>query len=322
MKVRRRQLSIFTLSALDVLAMSTGVFVLLLVILMPYYRKVHDAHAELAAVRVAEAETVSQVRSIAAHATLFAGEAAALEADVARLTGAAASIEAETAARTRLAQGQSNTEVEGGGNVETPVIDKLDLVFAIDTTASMGPVLREVAAALESVVRILESLVPSVRVGVVAYRDRDTGLPPIRVLPLRPAERELAEVIAFIESLAASPVGSLTIEEDVHLGLQAAIGMPMRADARQAIVVVGDAAAHEHEQPETLSRARLFVGAQELRSVSALFTATPSSAARGNRARNFFMALASAGNGDFNDHAGSMIESIVLSVLVAPEMRS
>jgi hypothetical protein len=322
MKVRRRQLSIFTLSALDVLAMSTGVFVLLLVILMPYYRKVHDAHAELAAVRVAEAETASQVRTIADHATLLAGEAATLEADVARLAGAAASIEAETAAGIRRAQGQSNTEVEGGGNVKTPVIDKLDLVFAIDTTASMGPVLGEVAAALESVVRILESLLPSVRVGVVAYRDRDTGLPPIRVLPLRPAERELAEVIAFIESLAASPVGSLTIEEDVNLGLQAAIGLPMRADARQAIVVVGDAAAHEHEQPEALSRARLFVGAQELRSVSALFTATPSSAARGNRARNFFMALASAGNGDFNNHTGSMIESIVLSVLVAPEARS
>jgi hypothetical protein len=44
--------------------------------------------------------------------------------------------------------------------------------------------------------------------------------------------------------------------------------------------------------------------------------------AYGDRARNFFMALASAGKGDFNDHAGSMIESILLSVLVTPEIRS
>ena len=65
MKAPRRQLSIFTMSALDVLAMSTGVFVLLVVLLMPYYRRVHDAHAELEAVRVAEAETVSRVRTIA-----------------------------------------------------------------------------------------------------------------------------------------------------------------------------------------------------------------------------------------------------------------
>ena len=168
MKTPRRQLSIFTMSALDVLAMSTGVFVLLVVLLMPYYRREHDAHAELEAVRVAQAETVSRVRTVAADATLLAGEAAALEAEALRLAGAAASIEAETTARKERASSQSNTEVEGGGNVETPVVDKLDLVFAIDTTASMGPVLREVAAALGSVVRILESLVPSVRVGVVA----------------------------------------------------------------------------------------------------------------------------------------------------------
>ena len=322
MKTPRRQLSIFTMSALDVLAMSTGVFVLLVVLLMPYYRREHDAHAELEAVRVAQAETVSRVRTVAADATLLAGEAAALEAEALRLAGAAASIEAQTAARKERASRQSNTEVEGGGNVETPVVDKLDLVFAIDTTASMGPVLREVAAALGSVVRILESLVPSVRVGVVAYRDRDTGLPPLDVLPLRPAKGELAEVVAFIESLAASPVGSRTIEEDVNLGLQAAIAMPLRADARQAIVVVGDAAAHSDEQPEALSRARQFVDREDLRSVSALYTATPSSTAYGNRSRNFFMALASAGEGDFNDHAGSMIESILLSVLVTPEIRS
>ena len=186
----------------------------------------------------------------------------------------------------------------------------------------MGPVLREVAAALGSVVRILESLVPSVRVGVVAYRDRDTGLPPIQVLSLRPAKGELAEVVGFIESLAASPVGSRTIEEDVNLGLQAALAMPLRADARQAIVVVGDAAAHADEQLDALSRARQFAWEEELRSISALYTATPSSMAFGDRARNFLMALASAGNGDFNDHAGSMIESILLSVLVAPETRS
>lgn len=322
MRARRSQLSIFTLSALDVLAMSTGVFVLLVVILMPYYRKEHDAHAEIEAVRVAEAETVSRARTVTERATLLAGEAAALEAEVARLAGAAAAIEVETAARLERTPSRSNTDVEGGGNVDTPVIDKLDLIFAIDITASMGPVLREVAAAVRSVVRILERLVPSVRIGVVAYRDRDTGLPPLEILPLRVADRELAAVISFIERLAASPVGSPTIEEDLYLGLQAAMAMPLRADALQAILVIGDAAAHEHEQPQALSRAREFARDHELRSVSTLFTATPSSMSRGNRARTFFIALASAGNGDFNDHTGSMIESILLSVLVTPEARS
>ena len=47
MKRRSRELSIFNLSALDVLATATGVFVLLVVMLMPYYRKSFDANAEI-----------------------------------------------------------------------------------------------------------------------------------------------------------------------------------------------------------------------------------------------------------------------------------
>lgn len=59
MRRRSRQLAVFTMSALDVLAMSTGVFVLLLVLLMPYYRREHDANAEIQGVRAAQAETVA-----------------------------------------------------------------------------------------------------------------------------------------------------------------------------------------------------------------------------------------------------------------------
>ncbi|HEX6144157.1 MAG TPA: vWA domain-containing protein [Geminicoccaceae bacterium] len=318
MKRRRRELAIFTLSALDVLAMSTGVFVLLLVMLMPYYRKVQDAEAATEAVRIAEVATLAEVEAVRRDARLLGGEAAALEAEVARLEAAAARIEAENAARERRMLARSIEEVPGGGDVDTPVIDRLDLVFVIDTTASMGPVLREVASTLESVVRILESLVPSVRLAVVAYRDRDTGLAPLRVLPFHPAERDLARIEAFLRELAASPVGSRTIEEDVDLGLQAALAMPYRAGARQAVILVGDAAAHPGEERLAIERARHFAGRDVRRTVSTLFTPTPSSIRRGNRARGFFREVALAGRGDFNDHAGSMIESVLLSVLVDP----
>ena len=47
MKRPSRELSIFSLSALDVLAMATGTFVLLMVILMPYYRMSFDANAAI-----------------------------------------------------------------------------------------------------------------------------------------------------------------------------------------------------------------------------------------------------------------------------------
>ena len=74
-----RQLAIFTLSALDVLAMATGVFVLLLVMLMPYHRKVADAHASIEAARIAEAATVAQMQTLEAQGTMNRAEAEAAE---------------------------------------------------------------------------------------------------------------------------------------------------------------------------------------------------------------------------------------------------
>ena len=47
MKRANREVSIFSLSALDVLAMATGTFVLLMVLLMPYYRMTVDANAAM-----------------------------------------------------------------------------------------------------------------------------------------------------------------------------------------------------------------------------------------------------------------------------------
>ena len=316
MRRRGRQFSIFSLSALDVLAMSTGVFVLLLVMLMPYYHREHDAHAEIDAIRAARAETAAEVRTLEETAMLLRAEAEAADAEAAELEATAAALERQAAADRQAAQQvpQGAEEEERGGDIETPIIEQLDLVFAVDTTASLEPVVREIAFSLRSIVRILESLVPSVRIGVVAYRDHDTGtsLPPVVSLPLTEVDADgpgLRRVVSYIESLAASPVGSATIEEDVLPGLRTAIAMPFRRDARQAIVVIGDAAAHGDEQLETYALARKFAFVDDdLRNVSSLFVTTPSSMRAGNYARGFFVQLAQAGGGAFNEHTGSMID--------------
>jgi hypothetical protein len=317
MRRRSRELSIFTLSALDVLAMSTGVFVLLLVMLMPYHRKVADAHAAIEAVRLADAETVARVQALEREGSLHRDEADAAEAEAVAVLAQTASVRQAAAERRRGQQArQARARQDQEDAVTTPVIDAIDLIFVIDTTASMEPVLREVAHSLRGIVRILESMVPSVRIGVVAYRDRDTGLAPVNTLPPTPTDHRLARIIGFVEGLASSPVGSRTVEEDLYLGLMTATSLPLRADAKQAIVVVGDAAAHRYEQAQALFRAQSFVRGHPNRTISTLFVTTPSSLMHGNDARPFFVALANAGGGAFNDHAGSMIEGVLLSVFV------
>ena len=316
MRRPNREISIFTLSALDVLAMSAGVFVLLLVMLMPYHRKVLDAHAAIEAVRIAEAETVAHVQTLEEQGTLHRAEADAAEAEAAAVLAQAASLRQAAAEQRQEVLRQAVASQVQEGDVTTPVIDAIDLVFVIDTTASMGPVLREVAHSLRGIVRILERLVPSLRVGVVAYNDRDTGRIPVVTLPPTPTDHGLARVVAFIEGLSASTVGSRTVDEDLYLGLTTATALPLRPEAKQALVVVGDAEAHPHEQAQALFRAESFVRGRDNRSISTLFVTTPSSLLHGNVARGFFVALANAGGGSFTDHAGSMIEGVLLSVFV------
>lgn len=317
MKRRNRTVSIFTLSALDVLAMSTGVFVLLLVMLMPYYRKDFDANAQLQAVRAATAETIAKVETLQRDATLYRGEAEAAEAEAARLMDAAAAMEQKAAVTRRpVPDPAPQPKRLPSGDPKNQVIGAIDMIFVIDTTSSMRPAIRELAYSLRGIVRILQRLVPSVRIGVVAYKDRDTGLAPVTVMPLTATDGHMRRITSFMENMSASPVGSRTLEEDLHLGMQAALMMPVRGKARQAIIVIGDAAAHREYQGEVISRARNFVYNKKLRSVSALWITTPTSLEHGQRGRDFFQRLAKAGDGTFNDHTGSMIESVLLSVLV------
>ena len=311
MKWRNRTISILSMSALDVLAMATGVFVLLLVMLMPYYRKTMDAHAEIEGARIAAAESLAEVQALQTTAARHRAEARAANEEAAELDARAAAL--EQAARQKIAP---RPAVQEGPDPKRQVIEAIDLVFVIDTTASMGPVIRELAVSIRSIVRIVERLVPSVRIGISAYKDRDIPLPPVITFPLTPTDPYLPRIVGFLDSLEESPIGSRTIEEDVHLGLEAATLMQWRPDARQAIVVIGDAAAHAEYANETFWRAQNFVQDNDLRTLSTLFVTTPSSLSAGNRARPFFQALADAGNGSFNDHTGSMTENVLLSVLV------
>jgi hypothetical protein len=66
----------------------------------------------------------------------------------------------------------------------------MDLVFVVDTTASMTPAIGQMRSSMQGIVRILERLVPSLRVGIVAYSDRDTGREPLSILPLTSTDRD------------------------------------------------------------------------------------------------------------------------------------
>ena len=217
MKRPNREFSIFTLSAMDVLAMATGTFVLIVVILMPYYRKTFYANAELEGIKVAAASSLAEVEALQRQADGARAAADEVERRAESLEATAAELE-----RIIITQQDNTTQAKAKASdnekriaemeelVDQRVIEELDLVFVIDTTRSMGPALRELALSRRSIVRILERLVPSLRIGFVSYRDRDTGLPPLRIFPLTPTDTSLSRILNFAADLKISPRPSRT----------------------------------------------------------------------------------------------------------------
>lgn len=332
MRARRRQsFEILSVSALDLFASSLGVFMLLSLMLIPYYLKKPAAEGEVTALRAqvasaeasvgegerraAEAEAKRQ-RAVAARARA----AERVESAEAAVAAAAASLKQAEAASAEAAAAQQAAAAKAAQAAPRPlpprqpgvVIDDLDLVFVMDATGSMRDELADVQASLVGIVRVLGRLAASLRVGFVAYKDRgDEFL--TRVYPLTPvAGGRTGDLLAFVRSFRASGGGD--DPEPIDVALTQALAMPWRAGAQARILVIGDAQVHPANAARTLEMAEAFrrssPSAQLPRTVSAIYTG-PS----GTADEAFFRRLAAAGGGDFAVHQGAIMESVLLAVL-------
>jgi hypothetical protein len=313
--VRRRQtLEVLSISALDIFASALGVFVLMAILLFPYYLKQPSIEANQAGARAELAAATADV----AHArqALDQAEDERIVAGTTRAEARARLVEAEAA--DRAAQEPESEEVGAPAEAETRgeqkvriAIADLDLVFVMDTTGSMRSELADLQANLVGIIRVLSRLASSLRVGFVAFKDRgDAYL--TREYPLqRMNDAHIDELLSFVKGLRAGGGGD--DPEPVDEALEAALAMPWRADAQGRIIVIGDAPVHPHRHRQTLAFAEQFrrssAGARAPRSVSAIYTGDSLAL------RSFFEQLATAGGGDLSDHQGQMIESVLLSVL-------
>jgi hypothetical protein len=320
MLVRRsRTLDLLSISALDLFASALGVFVLMAVLLFPFYLKQPSIEAELQgaeAQMAAAGMALTEARRVASEEAEALGATEALHARaIDEVQQAEASkAEAEQALAEAAARSQEVGELTASLNEELAsiAIADLDLVFVMDTTGSMRREIADVQANLMGIVRVLHRLAPSLNVGFVAFRDRGEQYV-TRAFPLSPmAGNNLSRIQEFVRSLNAQ--GGDDYPESVGVALDEAMAMAWRGDAQGRIIVIGDAPDRAGEMPRIFEIARRFQSSatsDELpRAVSAIFTHSPYP-----EGRRFYQDLAAAGGGDFVDHQGRMMESVLLSVL-------
>jgi hypothetical protein len=118
----------------------------------------------------------------------------------------------------------------------------LDLVVVIDTTESMQFVIDEVKKRATALVRAIQRMVPTSRVGIVAYRDQgDEYVTKWTDLSFRTEKLE-----QFLSTMSASGGGDW--EEAVREGLDAAMNdLSWRKQSKKIIVLIGGSPPHPEE---------------------------------------------------------------------------
>ncbi len=150
------------------------------------------------------------------------------------------------------AAGVGNLSGEFGSLIGTLRKTGLDVVVVVDATGSMQQVIDELTERMSGMVASLQRLVPSARIGAVAFRDHGEAYT-TRYTDLT---LQAKKVKAFLASLRAEGGGDW--EDGVLPGLESAINdLDWRPESKKVIILVGSSPPH----PEDMDRVRALAAA-------------------------------------------------------------
>ena len=302
-----RYVAIFSLSALDLFATAMGVFLIFGVVMAPFFLQTEEGSDQLAGLARHSKELTEQLESLRATRAQDIQAATAARAQAAKLAEAPPPAPALVPV----------PKPKPAPPATRAILDAMDLVFVIDSTASMEEELRHLTESIGAITEVLNRLVTSLRVGIVTYRDYDNSPWVTRHIGLQVAQGGAITVLRnFAHSLRPARRGGSTVSEAVKAGLAKAINFPFRRDARVRVLVIGDAEAHPHEQTDIFAMARLFHAEGTDRRISTLLVRTLSHAQQGSSAaERFFANLAKHGQGKSYRRTVSLIAYTVEEAL-------
>ena len=283
MKSRSREINVFSMSALDLFASALGAFILISIVLMPYFLRV-------------EPDEVQRLRR-----ALTEARAALTEAE-------------RENARTERENARLQQELQALLDAPKVSFPNLDLVIALDTTNSMKDVVSGLRYEIDQFARLMLELTPALGMGVIDFKDRCDGSDAVREFPLRlVSSAGVSSLRSFTRSIIA---GSASCNRDgpeaLHMALDAAIASNWRAESEARIVVViTDNPAYPERQAHAISAARAFVARGPQHKVSTVHEPTGKS---DPGTAEFLRRLAEAGNGNFTGGGGSFTATILLAL--------
>jgi Mg-chelatase subunit ChlD len=172
----------------------------------------------------------------------------------------------------------------------------LDVVFIFDATSSMAEFLRQAKTKIANLVMTFKALVPTARIGLVAYRDRGDDFV-TKSFPLTHKTQQLKQFLKGID-----PAGGSDYAEAVDEGLRVAIDeFNWGKNSKKIILVIGDAPPHREDMQKATDLVEKFRN-QMGGMVATLDISSPGSQSLGRGAQRSampeFKQLAQAGGGE------------------------
>ena len=280
MKRRSREISIFSMSALDLFASALGAFILLAIVIFPYFPNM--ARTQVVVMAAPDPPECPPVLPCppAVPCPVCPPETPAPPA---------------------------------------ASFPHLDLVIALDVTGSMGQQIAGLKAEVDQLSRLLIGLTPSLGMGVVAFGDRNYDRP-VTTFALREvsgspgAQAALQDFVDGLDTGLGRGAGSNDdAPESFLLGLSEAGRMDWRPRAEQrVIVVITDNPAYPEEAEQAVSEAASFAATGDGRVSTVLVNN-----GRGESwTESFLERVASAGRGQLvRDTSGSITVNLLLSLM-------
>ena len=340
MKTRSREINVFSMSALDLFASALGAFILITVVLFPFFPNTGDSQERVDEVKAQLAQSNARLEETGAKLEQTSGQLEQAGVKLAQTTAELEQVRAqlkpgleqkmqaleaelekqrtENEALKMLEdeleeQKRLNEELEQGG-LQDFLFPPLDIVIAIDLTGSMREMIEGLKYQLTDMVEILTLISPTLGVGVVGFNDR-TQSPVLRVRNLdeiRSGDRSLSGLQEFINSFEAGAASGDNDDapEAVVRALERAVDMSWRTDSKKRIVVVvTDAPAYDDRVSDAYSAASRFAR-EPGQSVSGVLATDFD-----NGAKPFLEELSYRGKGRFIVSSGSITSSILLALL-------
>ena len=337
MKPTRREISIFSVSAIDLFASALGAFVVVAFVLLPYFPNTGNAPAapetppsdpsrpagispaELEALRAqtaqAEADLAAAHRREQALAQALGEARARASAPPApdpanRISPAEMAVlqsrmaQAEAALDAAHARERELARALDAATSSVQMLPPIDLVIALDTTSSMTGEVASLREEIAGLSELLADLTEDAAVGIIDFKDGCGRQPALRVAPLQRIDQQsVRRLAAFARSMRpGSAACNVTADEDYAEALRAAVDADWRHDSEhRSIVMISDNPAHADLRRQAVADAGRFgrrAGARH--TVSAVFVDTSMTAGPGYPdAAAFMQRVARAGGGRF-----------------------